>query len=159
MTDMLVKLRDLPPLEPALAQAASRGVVIRRALAPEKPVVLGWMRAHFAAWTAEVDVTFARLPVACFVALRGNEILGFACHDAIAPDYFGPTGVAESARGQGLGRALAVATMHALAAQGYVYAIVGGVGPAAFYEKAFGEIAISGSVPGIYAGMLRPPPG
>lgn len=158
MTDMLVKLRDLPPLEPALAQAASRGVVIRRALAPEKPIVLDWMRAHFASWTAEVEVTFARLPVACFIALRGNGIVGFACHDAIAPDYFGPTGVAESARGQGLGRALAVAAMHALAAQGYVYAIVGGVGPAAFYEKAFGAIAIPGSSPGIYAGMLRPTP-
>lgn len=159
MADMLVKLWDLPPLEPALAQAASRGVAIRRALAPEKPLVLDWMREHFAAWSAEVDVAFARLPVACFVAVRGSELLGFACHDAIAPDYFGPTGVVEPARGQGIGRALAIAAMHALKAQGYAYAIVGGVGPAAFYEKAFGAIAIPGSSPGLYAGMLRAPPG
>ncbi len=159
MADLLVKLRELPPLEPELARAASRGVAIRRALAPEKPVVLDWVRAHFAPWTAEVDVAFARLPVACFVAVRGGELVGFACHDAIAPDFFGPTGVVESARGQGIGRALAVAAMHALAAQGYAYAIVGGVGPAAFYEKAFGAVAIAGSTPGIYAGMLRKPQG
>lgn len=155
MADMLVNLRELPPLEPALAHAAERGVTVRRALAPEKPVVLDWVRAHFAPWTAEVEVTFARLPIACFVAVRGQEILGFACHDAIAPDFFGPTGVVEAARGEGLGRALALAAMHALAAQGYVYGIVGGVGPAAFYEKLFGAIAIPGSTPGLYAGMLR----
>ena len=62
---------------------------------------------------------------------------------------------ASPARGEGLGRALALAAMHALAAQGYVYGIVGGVGPAAFYEKLFGAIAIPGSTPGLYAGMLR----
>ena len=155
MSDMLVKLWTLPPLEPALAACASAGVTVRRALAPEKPVVLEWMQRHFASWTAEVDVAFARLPVACFVAARDGALVGFACHDAIAPDFFGPTGVIEAARGRGVGRALALAAMHALKAQGYAYAIVGGVGPAAFYEKAFGAIAIQDSAPGIYAGMLR----
>jgi GNAT superfamily N-acetyltransferase len=158
MPDMLVKLCDLPPLEPAIEDAAARGVVVRRALAPEKPVVLDWMRAHFAAWAAEVDAAFARQPVACFVAIRDGFVLGFACHDAIAPDFFGPTAVLASARGQGLGRALALAAMHALKAQGYAYAIVGGVGPAAFYAKTLGAIAIPGSAPGIYAGMLRQAP-
>jgi GNAT superfamily N-acetyltransferase len=152
---MLVRLWDLPPLEPAIAAMSARGVTVRRALAPEKPVVLDWMRTHFAAWAAEVDVAFARLPVACFVAMRGGELLGFACHDAIAPDFFGPTGVLEAERSRGLGRALALAAMHALKAQGYGYAIVGGVGPAAFYEKAFGATAIPGSTAGIYAGMLK----
>jgi GNAT superfamily N-acetyltransferase len=159
MGDMLVKLWELPPLEPALAAAAARGVTVRRALAPEKPVVLDWMRVHFPSWTAEVEVSFARLPVACYVAIGDQTILGFACHDAIAPDFFGPTGVAESARGQGIGRALAIAAMHALKAQGYAYAIVGGVGPAAFYEKVFGAVAIAGSEPGLYRGMLRRPSG
>jgi predicted N-acetyltransferase YhbS len=77
----------------------------------------------------------------------------------MAPDFFGPTGVLDSVRGQRIGYALALAAMHALKAQGYAYAIVGGVGPAAFYEKAFGAVAIPGSTPGIYAGMLRKAPG
>ena len=156
MSDMLVKLWELPPLEPALEACARDGTTVRRALAPEKPLVLDWMRRDFAAWAAEVDVAFARLPVACFVAVRDGALVGFACHDAIAPDYFGPTGVVEGARGRGIGRALALAAMHALKAQGYAYAIVGGVGPAAFYAKAFGATDIPGSSPGLYAGMLRP---
>lgn len=155
MSDMLVKLWELPPLEPAIEDAAARGVVVRRALVPERPVVLDWMHAQFPAWAAEVDVAFSRQPVACFVAVRDGRLLGFACHDAIAPDFFGPTAVLESARGQGLGRALALAAMHALKAEGYAYAIVGGVGPAAFYEKTLGAVAIAGSALGIYAGMLK----
>jgi predicted N-acetyltransferase YhbS len=155
VSDLLVRLWELPPLEPALAACASHGTTVRRALAPEKPLVLEVVARHFAPWTPEVDVAFARLPVACFVAVRDHAVVGFACHDAIAPDYFGPTGVVEAARGRGVGHALALAALHALRAQGYAYAIVGGVGPAAFYEKAFGATAIERSTPGIYAGMLR----
>jgi hypothetical protein len=44
-----------------------------------------------------------------------------------------------------------------MAAEGYAYAIIGGVGPAAFYERAVGAIPIPGSEPGIYRGRLRPP--
>lgn len=157
MADLLVKLWELPPVAPALAACAARGVVVRRALAPEKPLVVDWTRAHWPAWAAEVEVAFARQPVACFVAVKDAKPVGFACHDAIAPDFFGPTGVLEAERGQGTGRALALAAMHALAAQGYAYAIVGGAGPAAFYQKAFGATEIAGSAPGLYAGMLRKP--
>ena len=38
--------------------------------------------------------------------------------------------------------------------QGYGYAIIGGAGPIGFYEKSVGAIAIPGSSPGIYKGML-----
>ena len=74
MGDMLVRLWELPPLEPAIEEAAARGVVVRRALAPEKPVVLDWMHAHFPPWAAEVDVAFSRQPVACYVAVRDGRI-------------------------------------------------------------------------------------
>jgi hypothetical protein len=38
--------------------------------------------------------------------------------------------------------------------QGYGYAIIGGVGPAEFYAKTVGAIAIEGSEPGVYRGLL-----
>jgi hypothetical protein len=38
--------------------------------------------------------------------------------------------------------------------QGYAYAIIGGVGPATFYEKAVGAKLIEGSDPGIYKGIM-----
>jgi len=152
---MLVKLYELPNLGEALAVTAREGVEVRRVLAPEKPLLLEWVRAHFEGWVAEVEGACTRLPIACFVALRGQMILGFACHDAIAPNYFGPEGVVAEARGRGVGRALLLSVLHAQREQGYGYAIIGGVGPAAFYEKTVGAAPIAGSDPGIYRGMLR----
>ena len=38
--------------------------------------------------------------------------------------------------------------------QGFGYAIIGGVGPAAYYLKVVGGVAIEGSEPGIYRGLL-----
>ena len=95
---------------------------------------------------------------ACFIALRGPQIVGFACHDATARNFFGPEAVVADERGRGIGRALLLSALHAQREQGYAYAIIGGVGPAAFYAKCVGAVAIAGSDPGIYGGMLRAGP-
>jgi GNAT superfamily N-acetyltransferase len=155
MPDMLVKLYQLPPLEGALAAPFAHGVQVRRALAAEKPQVVEWMNANFGAWSPEVEATFARLPVSCFVALRGQALLGFACYDGVCRNFFGPTAVLEAERGRGIGRALLLSALHAQRAQGYGYSIIGGVGPAGFYAKTVGATLIEGSNPGIYAGRLR----
>jgi len=63
--------------------------------------------------------------------------------------------VVDGERGRGIGSALLLSALHAQRALGYAYAIVGGVGPAQFYEKAVGAIPIPGSTPGIYAGTLK----
>jgi GNAT superfamily N-acetyltransferase len=154
MHDMLVKLYALPSLEAALASVASNGVTLRRVLAPEKHVVLDWVRAHFASSVAEVETAFAQVPATCFIATRDDTVLGFACYDVTCPNFFGPEGVAAEERGRGVGRALLLAALHAQRAHGYAYAIIGGVGPAEFYAKTVGAVAIAGSTPGIYSGML-----
>ncbi len=155
MADMLVRLYALPPLEAALAALDAHGVQVRRARVSEKPRVMAWMQQHFAAWAPEVEATFARLPVACFVALRGQDLLGFACHDGICRNFFGPTAVLDSERGRGIGRGLLLAALHAQRTQGYAYSIIGGIGPADFYVKTVGAVPIEGSTPGIYAGTLK----
>ena len=81
-------------------------------------------------------------------------VLGFACYDATAKDFFGPTGVMESQRGKGIGAALLIACMQAMAAEGYAYAVIGGAGPVAFYEKVVGATVIPDSVPGPYRDMF-----
>ena len=154
MHDMLVRLYDLPPLPDALAAAARHGVAIRRALAPEKDAVIAWVRTQFASSVAEVEAAYCRMPIACFVAVRDAHLVGFACYDATCPNFFGPEGVVEAERGRGVGRALLLSALHAQRAQGYAYAIVGGVGPADFYAKTVGAVPIAGSTPGIYDGML-----
>ncbi|MGE5337042.1 MAG: GNAT family N-acetyltransferase [Gemmatimonadota bacterium] len=158
MADMLVRLYELPPLEGELGALAVNGVQVRRAILAEKPPVMAWVQIHVAAWAAEVEATFARLPISCFIALRGQDLLGFACYDGICRNFFGPTAVLQAERGRGIGRALLLAALHAQRAQGYAYSIIGGVGPAGFYAKTVGAMPIEGSTPGIYAGRLHDPP-
>jgi GNAT superfamily N-acetyltransferase len=156
MTDMLVKLYTLPPLKPILAQQQTNGVVIRRPLAAEKHIVVTWVQDNFYPhWASEVDVAFSREPISCFIAIEHEQTVGFACHDTTCRNFFGPTGVSESHRGRGIGKALLLACLHAMAAQGYAYAIVGDVGPTEFYAKLVGAIEIPDSTPGIYTGMLK----
>lgn len=150
MHDMLVRLYDLPTLDAALAAVAAHGVAVRRAIAPEKHDVLEWIHAHFPRSAAEVETALAQVPATCFVALRDGALVGFACYDVTARNFFGPEGVAAEARGKGIGRALLLSALHAQRAQGYAYAIIGGVGPAEFYAKTAGAVSIEGSTPGIY---------
>jgi GNAT superfamily N-acetyltransferase len=152
---MIVRLYDLPPLEPAVRACAEAGIVVRTALTMEKPRVLDWVANHFAVWVPEVETTFHRSPVACVLAVHDAEIVGFAAYDAACRNFFGPTGVAEAWRGRGVGRALLLAALHAQRAQGYAYAIIGGVGPAEYYARVVNAKLIDGSEPGIYAGALR----
>lgn len=156
MPDMLVKLYELPPLAPALEAAARAGYWVRRAMSFDKSATLAWVQSKFPSWLAEVETTFARQPVSCFVAQRDAAIVAFACYDATCPNFFGPTGVAEHERGRGIGRAVLLAALHAQREQGYAYAIIGGVGPADYYRKAVGATVIEGSSPGVYARRLTP---
>ena len=64
------------------------------------------------------------------------------------------TGVELEVRKNGIGTGLLFACLEDMQ-QGYGYAIVGGVGPTAFYSKAVGAVPIEGSEPGVYRGLLR----
>jgi len=155
MTDMLVKLYNLPPLDPEIEAQRAHGITIRRPLGAEKHFVIDWIRAEFGDyWASETDVCFAHQPISCFIA-KDNAVIGFGCYDATAKGFFGPTGVGEAARGKGTGRALLIACMHALKWEGYGYAIIGGVGPKEFYAKGVGAVEIPDSTPGMYADMLH----
>lgn len=156
MADMLVKLYELPPLEPIIQQQAEQGIAIRRAIAPEKHHVVAWARDLFSDyWVSECETAFARQPISCFLAVEDGTLIGFGCYDTTRKGFFGPTGVSEAARGRGTGKALLIACLASMWNEGYGYAIIGGVGPAEFYTKACGATLIEDSTPGVYAGMLR----
>ncbi|MDD5707280.1 MAG: GNAT family N-acetyltransferase [Kiritimatiellae bacterium] len=156
MPDMLVKLYNLPAMEPHALKMKEEGVVIRMAAAYDKYFVLEWVTGHFSkAWASECDRAFSNQPVSCFIAIKDGRMMGFACYDCTRLDVFGPTGVDESLRGRGVGKALCMAAMHAMAAKGYAYAIIGWVGPADFYSKLVGATLIEDSTPGMYKDMLK----
>ena len=155
MIDMLVRLYDLPESADVYARVAAQGITLRRARAFELHTVREFVRSNFSAkWVSEVEVAMSRQPVACFIATRDREVIGFACHDTTCRGFFGPTGVAEPARGTGVGKALLFLSLEALRGLGYAYAVIGGVGPREFYEKACGAIEIPGSDPGTYTDLL-----
>lgn len=155
MTDLLVRLYDLPPSADLYREVAEKGVTLRRARAFELHTVAAFAAEHFSPkWVSEVTVALSRQPIACFIATRDKKILGFACYDTTMRGFFGPTGVCEEARGLGLGKALLFKSLEALQDLGYAYAIIGGVGPKEFYFKACEAIEIPGSDPGIYPDIL-----
>ena len=159
MPDMLVKLYDLPKDDGLEERLAREGIIIRRAMAPDKlRIVPRVQEISTLSAAGECDVSFSRVPVSCFIATLGAKIIGYACYDATALNFFGPTAVDPAWRGKGIGKALLLRCMHAMADEGYGYAIIGSVGPAAFYEKVVGATIIPDSTPGVYkdfVGMLE----
>ena len=94
MADLLVKLYALEPPTELRAAMAAAGITIRPAIAPEQRAVVRWVAERFGdGWASEVEVAFAHRPVGCLVAVQDGALLGFACHNATAIGFFGPTGV------------------------------------------------------------------
>ncbi|CAI9400642.1 hypothetical protein ANOBCDAF_00529 [Pleomorphomonas sp. T1.2MG-36] len=155
--DLLVKLYDVVADADLDRQLIDKGIVIRRALAPELDTIRAWIASRFSAgWVSEAQVAFSRDPNACLIAVQDGKLLGFACYDAIALGFFGPTGVDEAARGLGIGKALLIRTLLAMRERGYGYAAIGWAGPVDFYARAVGAIPITGSDGSVYKGMLAP---
>ena len=158
MIDMLVRLYDLPDSSGVYEAVESAGVVLRRPMAYERHIVAKWVDTHFSPkWVSEAKVAFGRTPASAFIATRNRDILGFCCYETTAKGYFGPTGIMERERGSGLGKALLFKALEAMRDEGYAYAVIGGVGPRKFYEKACGAFEIPGSDPGVFADLLPDP--
>jgi predicted N-acetyltransferase YhbS len=156
MPDMLVKLYALPELSPYLERMRPERVVIRVAMPYERTKLTAWIRERFGeSWAVESEMAFANRPISCFIATRDGHLLGFGCYDCTCRDYFGPVGVDEHVRSGGIGRALLLSCLHAMASLGYGYAIIGAVHDVDFYRRAVGAIEIEGSSPGIYRDRLK----
>ena len=170
MTDMLVKLYDLPDYFPVWKQLFDQGYEIRKPFPSEKRILIPWIQTHFSEiWAAECAGVMDRDPINCFIAIEKQpvphpdddpynlppeKILGFACFDAIKKGLFGPMGVLEAYRGHGIGKGLLLASLHAMKEQNYAYAVIFWVGPADFYARTVGAVPIEGSAPGFYRGPL-----
>ncbi len=156
MTDMLVNLLKLPSRDATRKAMSEIGIDLRRANPFEITPVLEFVEHHFSiAWADEISVGFANKPVSVFVAVSEGTIVGFAAYECTRRNFFGPTGVLENMRNRGIGKALLLECLWALREKGYVYGIIGGVGPIEFYEKAVSAKLIEDSSPGIYQNTLK----
>jgi GNAT superfamily N-acetyltransferase len=150
MPDLLVNLLKLP------AREESREFNLRRAQPFEITPVRRFVSENFSpSWADEISVGFARQPISVYIATIDRELAGFAAYECTRRGFFGPTGVLQSARGKGIGKALLLASLWSLREMGYVYAIIGAAGPVRFYQKTAGAIIIPDSEPGIYTDALK----
>ena len=114
MPDMLVKLYALPDASALYKSLEEKGIRIIRPMTPNKHKVHEFIVKHFGdGWASEIDTAFTRFPISCFIAYDTNskEILGFAGYDCTCKAFFGPTGVDETKRGLGIGKALLLRCM------------------------------------------------
>ncbi len=153
---MLVKLYEIPDGAAADSERrlAAGGIFIKRAMTPDLKRVVGFVREQFGdGWANEC--TAGVLKNGCWIAVQDRKVVGFACFEATRPDFFGPTGVLESLRGRGIGRALLLKSLLSLKERGYAYAVIGWAGPVDFYKKCVGAIPIEGSIPASYGDMVQ----
>lgn len=156
MADLLVKLYDLPSSPAALERLRGDGIEIRRAIGPEKHAIVEWAGKKFSrAWASECDIALSAQPATCFIAVKDQRVIGFACYDATLKGFFGPIGVDESVQKKGLGKALLLRTLEAMREAGYGYAAIGWAGPVEFFRKAVGATVIEGSEPGVYKDLIK----
>ena len=141
--DMIVNLTDIEE------NPMPDGILIKRAFPADRQKILAFIRDLFGdGWANETETALLQTPPKCWIAVREKQIVGFACWNASAKDFFGPTGVAPGFRGQGIGEALLRRCLVSMREAGYVYAIIGWVSDAAaFYEKTVGARYIEGGDP------------
>ena len=152
MPDLLVNLLNIPNPK----SLSDPRVNIRRAQPFELTPVHRFIKEHFAlSWADEVSIGFANKPVSVYIATIDQLLVGFAAYECTRRAFFGPTGVLEDARGKGIGTQLLLHSLVAMRELGYVYGIIGGVGPVVFYQKTVGAIVIPDSDPGIYKDRLK----
>jgi hypothetical protein len=171
MTDMLVKLYALPEVMSLISILNQKGLEIRRPHASEKHVLSAWVHQHFtdSSWATGCEVALENRPVSCYIAVEKSQVhvlsknpydlpdevlVGFACYDVASKGMFGPLGVHEDYRKQGIGSALLLACLYAMKEEGYAYAVIGWVASEDFYAHAVGATVIPDSEPGIFRGKL-----
>ncbi|MDC6367561.1 MULTISPECIES: GNAT family N-acetyltransferase [Flavobacteriaceae] len=157
MQDMLVRLLDLPDISKIENYHLEiEQIIFKRPIPPEKSIVVNWVRENFSRnWADEAERAFTSLPSNCYIAQRGQSILGFACFEVTAKNFFGPTGVLPLERGKEIGKVLLIKSLTAMQEMGYTYAIIGGVGPASYYTKAVDAKIIEDSEQSIYQNLLK----
>ncbi len=158
MADMLVKLYNIPYSHDIEENIFKSGIRIKKALAPDRSRIIAFSRTCAKDdYSDEVQAAFSNNPITCYIATRGKEIMGFACYEATARNFFGPMAVLESKRKKGVGKALLLKALESMRELGYAYAIIGWPANSAvsFYKKCVDAIMIDEKFPGVYKRMIE----
>lgn len=130
MPDLLVNLYQKDFINDSEIEIIDKEIKIKRLLSPNSDNLIDFIEQNKFSdlWSSEVKSAIYINNPTCFIATKNSEIIGFACYDATAKGYFGPTGVSQLHRKKNVGQLLYLHTLEAMKADGYGYAIIGGAG-------------------------------
>lgn len=157
MADMLVKLYNIPDSHDIEKELLKEGIRIKKALAPDRSKVIEFAKTCAADdYSDEVQAAFCNNPITCYIATKDKKLIGFACYEATAKNFFGPMAVLESERKKGIGKVLLLKSLASMEEMGYAYAIIGWPAESAipFYEKCVEATMIEESSSGVYKRMI-----
>lgn len=145
------------PPDTAIFEADAQGRRVRRATPADREPLAALIRTHWSeGWCHEalqaLELDPARPPLFVAEQPQGNEVdsrvgadsearelVGFAAHDVgNVAGCFGPTGVAPTAQGGGLGKRLLWACLRDVQRAGFAQGEIGWVGPIPFYHRQAG---------------------
>lgn len=158
MADMLVKLYNIPHSHDIEENLFKSGIRIKKALAPDRSRIIAFSRTCVKDdYSDEVQAAFSNNPITCYIATREKKIIGFACYEATARNFFGPMAVLESERRKGIGKALLLKSLESMQELGYAYAIIGWPAKSAidFYKNCVDAILIDKKSAGVYKRMIE----
>ncbi len=158
MADMLVKLYNIPHSHDIEKNLLKSGIRIKKALAPDRSRIIAFSRTCAKDdYSDEVKAAFSNNPITCYIATREKEIIGFACYEATARNFFGPMAVLESERKKGVGKALLLKALESMWELGYAYAMIGWPTKSAvgFYKKCVDAILVDEKSSGVYKRMIE----
>ena len=158
MADMLVKLFHLNSPNELENALLSEGIRIKRALAPDKSKIEEFAKTCANEdYSDEASVALTNVPATCYIATKGKKLVGFACFEVTAKNFFGPMAVLEEYRKKGIGKALLLKSLVSMREMGYAYAIIGWPTKSAipFYEKTVNAILIDEISSGLYKQMIE----
>ena len=118
------------------------GYRVRRAAPGEREALRTFMeRGWTVGWLDAAMLGFGHEPLGVFVAEKAGELVGFSAYEVDqCLGSFGPTGVAPTHRGRGLGARLLWACLDDLQKKRRAECQIGWVGPVGFYHRACGAV-------------------
>ena len=153
--DMLVKLYDLPDSRPLRERLTQDGVSLRaRAGAREAQGDRLGARSFLRVLGKRSRGGLRPRAGVLLHRGQGRHDHGLCLPRRDLPQLLRTDRRRPNARKGGVGTALLLACLEDMKHAGYGYAIIGGVGPADYYARAVGAVAIEGSDVGVYRGLL-----
>jgi len=120
-----------------------RGVTMRIARSDERERIRGWVLDKSGAnWAYEAARAVGPASSGVWIAEEGGQIIGFSVYGSLETHWFGPIGVSEERRKEGIGSVLLFRTLESMKTLGTPRAVIPWTGHLFFYSQVPGIVGL-----------------